>query len=417
MPMKIYKILFLLLWITVFLIPQVVLGQIKLIDSVECDTEETPSRSLLQQIEGVWISDVYTNEESSGLPSYVLVVHNGEARLDMIGYGYAETLVKNSPSDMPKKERTIAQRIEDVNSSLYIAWSNERLKVPNQAIASGLGQTGGDVAYEITKQGTSELFGNSFVGELSSDLVSGVVSSVISSMIVDAFAPSKRINVLEMTIQQDNECELTAHAYIQEIKIKGQEQPLVIKSEETIHFTKYDPASGVFFDIPFEQKIYVPGEGFLKVIPPKYQEIGKSYLRYYDLKVPTHISQETTLPYTYYTANPFNIFQNKKIQYYNEQRVLSLGYNHSESKAYLGAQMKIIENKKGCYVDNVSPLSPAFLFNIQEGDCLLNIDGFEIETPEQAEKYIESLKPYEWITIRLKRGRKIFNIDVELSKL
>ena len=169
------------------------------------------NQSLLQDIEGIWISDLYSTDGYSGLPYYILIVRNGIAKLDMIGYGYAETLASSSPSNIPKNERTTAQRIEDNKSSLYIAWSNERLKVPNQAIASGLGQTGGDVAHEITKKGTSELFGDSFLGELGSDLVSGVVSNVISSMIVDAFAPSKKINVLEMNVMQDNEYELTGN--------------------------------------------------------------------------------------------------------------------------------------------------------------------------------------------------------------
>lgn len=383
------------------------------------------NQSLLQDIEGIWISDLYSTDGYSGLPYYILIVRNGIAKLDMIGYGYAETLASSSPSNIPKNERTTAQRIEDNKSSLYIAWSNERLKVPNQAIASGLGQTGGDVAHEITKKGTSELFGDSFLGELGSDLVSGVVSNVISSMIVDAFAPSKKINVLEMNVMQDNEYELTAHANIQEIKIKGEGKPIITKNEQTIHFTKYDPASGVFFDIPFEQKIYVPGDGFLKEIPQRYQEIGNSYLKYYDLKVPTHISQETmfsyyqTLPSDYSNANPFNIFQIKKLQYYNELRVLNLGYEHSASKAYLGVQMQVKKDKKGkegCYVYKVFHSSPAYLFDIQEGDWLLSIDGFEIDTPEQAEKYIETLRPFEWVTIRLKRGKKTISAKVELSK-
>jgi len=421
-----YKHYFMFLWAILIMMPQAIHGQSNSDSPYQYDdTEYVNSPSLLQRIEGIWISDIYCTTNFSGLPFYILDIHNGNAKLDMIGYGYAETLASNSPSDIPKGERTIAQRIEDNNFSLYIAWSNERLKVPNQAFVSALGQAGGDVAYEITKQGTSNLLGSSFMGELGSEIISGIASNIISSMIFDAFSPSKKINVLEMNIQQENEYELTAHAVIQEIKIKGEEKPINAKTEQDIHFTKYDPASGVFFDIPFKQEIYVPGDGFLKEIPEKYQEIGMSYLKYYDLKVPTHISQENmasnyqTLPSYHSYVNPFNVFQIKKLQYYNEQRVLNLGYEHPISKAYLGVQMQIKEDKKGkkgCCVYQVSHSSPAYLFDIQEGDYLLSIDGFEIDTPEQAEKLIESLKPFEWITIRLKRGKKTINVDVELSK-
>lgn len=408
-----FKFQLLLFQLACVMRPQFSFGQNDFDASGQRDDIEHINQSLLQRIEGVWISDLVTSEDNSGLPCYTLVIHKGNAILEMFGYGYAKTLSNESYSNLPKEERTKAQRIEDCDSSLYIAWSNERMKVPNQSLAGGLAQSGGDVSYTITKKSTSELFGDSFLGELGSDLVSNMVSGVISSMIYDAFAPTKSINILEMSIHQNNEYELTAFAVIQEIKIKGQEKPLVSKKEQIIHFTKYDPMSGVFFDIPFEQSIYVPGDGSLKVIPKRYEEIGKSFLKYNTLKVPTHISHEIISPFSFHCDNPFNILQNKKLQYYNEQRL----YQYPKSKAYLGVQVQVEENKKGCCVSQISPSSPAFLFNIQKGDLIIKIDGYNIDTPEQMKAYIESLKPFEWISICLKRGRKTINLDVELSKV
>ena len=126
-----------------------------------------------------------------------------------------------------------------------------------------------------------------------------------------------------------------------------------------------------------------------------------------------------TIPSNRSDANPFNIFQIQKLQYYNERKLLNLGHEHSISKPYIGALTQITEDKrgkKGCYVYQVSHLSPAFLFDIQEGDFLLKIDGYDIETPDQVEKFIESLTPFQWINIRLRRGKKNINVDVELSK-
>ena len=385
---------------------------------------ELENQALLQSLEGIWISDIYCTYGYSGLPYFILVILNGNVKLDMIGYGYAENLIANSPSEVPKEMRTVAQKVEDVNSSLYALWCSERVRVPDQAIVSGLSQTGADVAYEFTKQGMTQLLGDTFLGGIGSNLLSGVFSDVVSNMIGDAFKATRRINILEMTIHPENEYELTAHANIQEIKIKGENKPVIDKEARDIHFTKYDPASGVFFDIPSEQKIYVPGDGLIKEIPKRYKEIGKSYLKYYDLRVPTHISEVNmisnfqSLPSNYSDANPFNIFQIKKLQYYNEQRALNLGYDHYVSKAYLGAQMQIKEDKKGkkgCYVYKVFHSSPAYLFDIQEGDYLLSIDGFDIDSPEQAEEYIQSLKPFDWVKVRLKRGKKTIEVDVELS--
>lgn len=418
MRMSLCKSILLLFWCVLLLIPQMISGQ--------TTTDSPIPQPLLQRLEGVWISDIYSTESYSGLPFLVLIIHNSEAKLDMIGYGFAATLASNTPSGMSKEQSVTAQRIRNVDeSSCEIVWSNERLKVPNQAIASGLGEAGGDVAYEITKQGTNELFGDSYIGNLASDLASDIVSNIISSIIFDAFTPSKKINVMEMYIQQNNEYELTALAATQEIKIKGENKPQITNNEYKIHFTKYDPASGVFFDIPYEPKIYVPGDGMLSDIPKKYKEIGKAYLKYYELRVPTHISQETmfsyyqTIPSNRSDANPFNIFQIQKLQYYNERKLLNLGHEHSISKPYIGALTQITEDKrgkKGCYVYQVSHLSPAFLFDIQEGDFLLKIDGYDIETPDQVEKFIESLTPFQWINIRLRRGKKNINVDVELSK-
>lgn len=417
MRMNSCKFLRLLIW-TVLLMSQTIWGQ----STVGVSTSQPP----LQRFEGVWISDKYC--QFSGLPFIVLKIHNGEAKLDMTGSGFADKLASNTPSGMSKEQSVTAQRIRNVDeSSCEIVWSNERLKVPNQTIASGLGETGGDVAYGITKQGTSELLGDSYLGNLASDLASDIVSNIISSLIFSAFTPSKKINVMEMYIQQHNEYELTALAVTQEIEIKGENKPQITNNEYKIRFTKYDPASGVFFDIPFESKIYVPGDGLLSYIPKKYQKIGKSYLKYFDLRVPTHISQETissqqTLTSNAYylsEANPFNVFQIKKIQCYNEQRLLNLGYKHFVSKPYLGALMQVKEDKKGkkgCFVYQVPHSSPAYLFDIQEGDFILNIDGYDIATPEQAKRYIESLMPFQWVNIRLKRGKKTINVEVELSK-
>ena len=383
------------------------------------------NRPLLQRIEGIWISDYYTTEDFSGLPSYILVVKDGTVKLDMIGYGFAKKLSSNSQSNIPPNDRVTAQYLIDNETSLLVVWSNERLKEPDPTIAAELEQMGSEVSHELTKYATSDLFGESFIGELGSNIVSGVVANAVSNMITNAFTPSKRMVMLGMTIKQNNELELTANVDVQEIYVKGDNKPTITKKNQFVHFTKYDPASGVFFDIPYIQKIYIPGEGLVKEISSKYQEIGESYTKYYDLRVPTHISKTTLLSQQNVfsikdrPANPFNRFQIKKLQYYNEQKILGQGIVHSESKPFLGVEIKLKEDKNGtqyCCVSRTHPSSPAYLFDLQEGDFLLSINGFEVNTPEQAIKMINSFNPFEWINMRLKRGRKTIDIEVELSK-
>lgn len=75
---------------------------------------------------------------------------------------------------------------------------------------------------------------------------------------------------------------------------------------------------------------------------------------------------------------------------------------------------KLSTQTTGLYIASVNPLSSAGICDIKGGDILCEIDGFAIETEEQYNRYLCSLRPFDWVTLRIKRGKKIMNKKVEL---
>lgn len=374
--------------------------------------------SFIENLDGIWVSDLSYTEDFSGSPEYVLVVHDGIVKLDMIGY--AANLVKMSVMGKIQEDKTTSQKVVEMgNDYVYMAWSNEQLKIPNQSIALAIGQFAGDVASGLTEKGVNSLLSHSFLKDIGTDILSGVASDLITGLVLDAFIPSKKIHILELYIQKVNETELIAHSIKQCIKIKGDNPPLIEKSEEDILFTKYDLDSGVYFDVPFLQQIYVPGEGAMNEIPENYQNIVKSYTKYYEIKIPTHISIENQMEY-YGTGNPFNMFQNKKLQYFNEKKLLQRGVltwkrSHLEEKhPYLGITIEV--NEKGdILVSKVDDYSPAHMFGIMKGDIILSIDDEKVINQDQYENIITWFEPNDWTIFYVKRGRKKLHIPIELT--
>jgi S1-C subfamily serine protease len=125
----------------------------------------------------------------------------------------------------------------------------------------------------------------------------------------------------------------------------------------------------------------------------------------------------------------FNIHQNKKLQYLNLQKMLQEGreiFNPllwKTMETYLGISLNNADEKnvnnsvdrKGVYIDEVDDKSPAYLFGIKKNDYILNIDGFEMNNPTQVIQYLQSIHPYDWVTIHIRRGKKEIDKVIELT--
>ena len=137
----------------------------------------------------------------------------------------------------------------------------------------------------------------------------------------------------------------------------------------------------------------------------------------------------------------FNHIQHLKLEYYNKQRILQLGCQISEKLlqreyvpylglAAIGLREDLIEKldeklkkkykkystKTDClYITAIGDNSPAKLWGIKEGDIIYEIDGFTLKTGEELVNYICSLHPFDWVNLRIKRGKKELNFNIELT--
>lgn len=130
----------------------------------------------------------------------------------------------------------------------------------------------------------------------------------------------------------------------------------------------------------------------------------------------------------------FTRLQIKKLIYFAEQKLLQRGVMSdmlcfgSRKTPIIGISFKSQDNKeiklpkniKGVYVYDVYSKdypghAPAYFGGIKQGDIIMSVDGYEMNSPEKFIQYIRSLKPYDWVTVHIKRGKKEMDIEVELT--
>lgn len=86
--------------------------------------------------------------------------------------------------------------------------------------------------------------------------------------------------------------------------------------------------------------------------------------------------------------------------------------------------MNYLEKKKNFYkeaflqaikTNTIAIPSYAILHDIKKGDVLQSIDGFEVNSPQDVNDIIESMNPYDVVHLKLLRGKKVIEMDVELT--
>ena len=365
-----------------------------------------------QQLDGVWVSDVIWTFQN--LPAYVLIVENGKVKLDIVGYG-ADCLAKMSTwGNLKDDGPTYAQSIEDLDADgkVYMAWSNEKLHIPNQRVAQGLSSAAGDVATSAIEQGMSQLVGE-FGGELFGGIAGGIISDAVSSL----FAPSKKIHVLEMEVQKENNYELTASVRRKLIKIGSNNVPTTEESTQTVRFMRYSPQSGVFFNDVLNFSKYVPGMGRSKKLPENCPEVATAMAKYQqNTKV-----QSFSMP----AYDGFNELQTKKLRYFNDQQMTAEGIvappltHEIINRPYLGIMFepegKSKKLEQGVRIYDVDGASPAYYFGIRSEDILLAFKGQPMSNPQQFLDAVATCHPCEWVPLLIKRGKKEREILVELT--
>lgn len=379
-----------------------------------------------KRMDGVWVSEImynmdYVNEVVYYTPSFTINVNHGQVKLENTGYAINFANIGFWSNKVKNDENTYAQSVIDIGKDkVYLVWSNEKLKIPNQAVALSLGQTVGDVTTNAVTEATSSLIGN-----IGGDMVGGIAGNIIGGAIMDLFAPSKKMYILEMELELINDYELIGRQCLQVIKIDGNGKPDISTEKKEIYFVKYDIKSGVYFGSSGNKYKYVPGFELSKEFPSQYRQMFTDLAKKYQKGFYSHKNGS----FVKFQSN-FCPHQIKKLIYYNDQKMLREGCKMSEKwhqypkRAYLGVYLEPIDKKKkykipnnikGVYIYDVDKAFPAYLFGIKKGDIILSADGFEMDNYEQFLKYLNSLHPYEWIVFHIKRGNKEIDIKVELT--
>lgn len=371
-----------------------------------------------RRIDGVWVSDLYclTLSHDFMSPYLILVSSNGEIRLESVGYG-RHLSNANLSSKVFNQQNLLPQSIIDLgDEKVYMAWSNEKINIPNQQVGIALSQTTGSTLGQLAREGMSSViggFGGDFIGNLTGNLA--------STMVMSMFTPTKVIHVLEMELQRINEYELVARTHRKEIQQAGGNTPTVKEYYDNILFTRYDNNFGAYI-------VGIPSPQNLENLEQAKNVYIENGITEKELLKPNNISI-------------FNRIQHHKLAYNNKQKMLQLGcgmsVTHSQREYVpclgittiglredlieqldekLRKQYKRFSTKTDClYVTYVDEKSPAKLWGIKKGDIICEVDGFTIGTPEQFVNYIRSLHPFDWVNLRLKRNNKIFNLSVELD--
>lgn len=218
-----------------------------------------------QRMDGIWVSEIMYNMELINkavyyTPSFTINVNHGLVKMENTGYAIKFADIGFWSEKVKNDEDTYAQSVVDIGKDkVYLVWSNEKLKIPNQAVALSLGQTAGDITTNAVTEATSSLMGN-----IGGNMVGGIAGNIIGGAIMDMFTPSKKMYVLEMELELINDYELVGHFCNQVIKIDGNGKPDISTEKKEIYFIKYDIKSGVYFGSSGNKYKYIPGYDIYK---------------------------------------------------------------------------------------------------------------------------------------------------------
>lgn len=391
---------------------------------------------VMKRLDGLWVG---INIESGnhpfplpngyniGTPCYVIQVEGSSLR--MYGY-YGSSMVKAGDKLFSKDDEsnTMSQHIVELrNNRIYADWSSEKLSEPNPVMLSTMMSLSGSVG---------DLLANNLFGDISNtltDLGSSIFSSALSSLVSSAFAPSKEITIVQGELELINDYEMVGIFNSQIITIKSDKSPEICKTTEKILFTRWDVDENNFF-IDIGRQCFYPNDYPNWKNEKKIKKLD-SYKKNHKLIIsvreklpfiPTNIMETSNNYFKAWAA--FNSFQITKQLYRNELKMkkqglaLSPTYNSDRNHTTLGCSydnlslhVETEKMEKGLYIEDVEDYSTAYLHGIKQGDVLLKIDGFEMNTPKQAVSYIESLEPFTTVNLEILRKGKVLKIPVELS--
>ena len=98
----------------------------------------------------------------------------------------------------------------------------------------------------------------------------------------------------------------------------------------------------------------------------------------------------------------------------NKAKVLLASAPEGKSHVYLGVKLSTLE-KGGIRIESVEQRSPAHNAGLKEGEIILSVDGKELKSANDLVKYIQTKKPGDKITFKIRRRGVITQVIVTLD--
>lgn len=343
-------------------------------------------------IDGVWVSNI--NRISDGVPFFVLNIYTDES-------GKTTFILSNKSDYLPyayslyADNQTAQEEFVFKTDSIYALWSNEDLKKPSPELNSMFRQTAGTFASALGTKAAIE--GNAALGNLTSSIVGLGVDAIADAI----FTPSKRAYLLQMKMRKINDRQIEADIFSTKMKVKGDNKPKLTDDKWHTVFIRVEPEDSLYwyngvgmpispFDMPKEEA---------KAFRKKYK-YPKALLNYGKMKT-------------------FNNMQFCKALLRNERRILEQGDTLSnlmrlhDQNIYPVAGI-IFQDEKSNVVKEVYDGFPADWAGIKKKDIITHIDGYEVNTYEQFKSIITRKKPFDTITLTIKRKKETMEIPLEL---
>lgn len=408
-------------------------------------------------IDGVWVSNIRSNGES--FPFFVLEIHTDERGETTFTLQNSSKYIEyTSPIWSSWGKQTAQEEFVFKTDSIYAAWSNEDLKKPSPELNYMFRQTAGTFASALGTKALME--GGAVFGNLTSSLAGIGVNAIADAI----FTPSKRAYFLQMKMRKLNDRQIEADVFSTKLKVKGDNKPNLTDDKWKALFTKIEPEDSLFWihygtpDFLFDNSVVFPKdlqdevmtelakyngkelskeaqqemekllshemakllseEKIIKELPEDIQkklpkilskEDKKNIMKKYGIKA-SSVTEK---------VKAFNDFQYDKMFYKNEEKLIRQSETNLSNvvnihNLRITPIIGVIFNENSTTINKVIKYSPADFVELKKEDIITHVDGYEVNTYEQFKSIITRKKPFDTITLTIKRKKETMEIPLEL---
>lgn len=399
-------------------------------------------------IDGVWVSNIRTIDSS--LPFFVLKIRTDNDVNTTFTLTEASQYLSYAYSSYASKLNAQEEFVFNTDS-IYVVWSNEDMKKPSPELNYMFRQTAGTFASALGTKATIE--GNAALGNLTSSIVGLGVDAIANAI----FTPSKRAYLLQIKMRKINDRQIEADIFSNKLKVKGDNQPKLTEDKWHALFTKVEPDDSMFWtnysslislfelseELPIEiQKDLIkqlPKEYDMKEIPEEamkeiIKELSKEKIRKelpedIQKKFPKILSKEEkkNIRKRYGLSiwsdpqkiKAFNDFQYDKMHYKNEEKLIMQGETDFSNivnihGSHITPVIGVIFDENSTAISKVIKYTPADFAELKKEDIITHVNGYEVNTTEQFKHIITRKKPFDIVTLTIKRKKKTMEIPLEL---